>query len=397
MTLNNNTVFAGSSTSAVQSLMLSGPSGSASVGSQNGTNGAQVGAEFTSGSLNMNQNTNTGGSAMASQAGTVTVVVGGTGSTWGNASSGTSESWTSSEVTAGLLTTGTITLNNNTVYAGSGTSALQSLSISGPSGSASLGSSDDTNTTQVGTAFTSGSLTMNQGTSTGGSAYASQSGTVAVSGGGTGRTWGNASSSLSGESSWTSSDVTAGLIFNPGTLTLNNNSVSAGGSTSALQSLSISGIGGSGSVGSMDGPFYTRTGAGFSTGNLNLNQQAGTGASAVANQTGTVFTQQATLNLGDAWTHTEAGDTSNNRQVYVETKARRTALGGSPTITVSSTAYGSLENTTAYESKQRSGGASTTYAFARNATGSLSTVTSTNANTNAWAWANLTGKDRKIT
>jgi hypothetical protein len=243
----------------------------------------------------------------------------------------------------------------------------------------------------VGAEFASGDLSMNQGTSTGSSAQANQAGTVTVNGGGTGRTWGNASSGLSGESSWTSTGVTAGLVFTTGTISLNNNSVSAGGSTNALQSLRVSGISGSSLVGSMDGPFYTQAGAGFISGNLNMNQQASTGASATANQTGTVYTQSVTSNLGDAWTHTEAGDTSNSRQVYAETKARRT-LTGSPTITVSSNAYGSLGNTTAYESKQRSGGgASTTYAFARNV-GGTSTDSSNSASTTASAWATIVNR-----
>jgi hypothetical protein len=148
----------------------------------------------------------------------------------------------------------------------------------------------------------------------------------------------------------------------------------------------MSGISGSASVGSTDGPVYTKAGAGFISGNLNMNQQVSTGASATANQTGTVFTQSVTYSLGDAWTHTEAGDTSNNRQVYAETRARR-SLAGSPTITVASNAFGSLGNTTAYESKQRSGGgASTTDVYARNG-GGTSTDSSTSASTTAWAWA----------
>jgi hypothetical protein len=231
---------------------------------------------------------------------------------------------------------------------------------------------------------------MIQGANTGSSAQANQAGSVAVSGGGTGSTWGKASYGAD-ESSWTSSDVTAGLVFTTGTLTLNNNIMRAGGSTSALQSISMSGISGSASVGSTDRPFYTQAGAGFISGNLNMNQQASTGASATANQTGTVYTQAVTGNFGDAWTRIEAGDTSNNRQVYAETKARRT-LSGSPTITVSSTALGSLGNTTAYESKQRSGGGgSTTNVYARNS-GGTSTDSSASGSTTAWAWATLVNR-----
>jgi hypothetical protein len=286
---------------------------------------------------------------------------------------------------------GTITVNSNSVHADDTySSAGQFVNVDGVSGSASVGSTEGLKATTVGAKFTAtGSLdNMNQFTSTGASADASQSGTV---NGVLGSIWGNATAG-DGDQSWTAGNTVVGSI------TVNNNNVHADDTySSAGQFVNVDGVsGGSASVGSSNSTYYAKVGSGFNNfGEINMmTQQTNTMASPGATQTGTVFTLGNTL--GDAWTRTEAGDTSNNRQVYVETKAKRQLGYGSPTITVSSAAYGSLGNTTAYESKQRSEGRSTTYAFAKNAT-ALPVVTNDNAKTNAFAWANLTDKGRTIT
>jgi hypothetical protein len=323
------------------------------------------------------------------------------GRTWGNATFGDNHSWTNASVSSGLLT-----VDKNTVTAGASTSGVQDVRISGGSGDAWVGSTDGTNYTEVGAEFTSGSLSESwvlvplgfyrQETHTGSSAYATQSGFISATSG-TGNTWGNA---ISGDNhSWTNASVVSG------TLNVDENSMTAGTSTSGVQDVGISALGGSGNawVGSTDGTNYAKAGSGFNSGQLSMNQQTNATSGAYASQTGTIESYSTVL--GGAWTWTEAGDTSSNRFAYIETKA---ASGSTITgakgvrITETSTAFSSAINTTVYEQKSRariiwalSGGqpSSTTYTFADNGDGSPVNGQNSVLNpTTGWAWASATDK-----
>ncbi|KUG05726.1 hypothetical protein ASZ90_016841 [hydrocarbon metagenome] len=408
LTVDENTVTAGASTSGVQDVRISGGSGDAWVGSTDGTNYTEVGAEFTSGSLSeswllvplgfYSQETHTGSSASATQSGLISATSG-TGNTWGNAISGDNHSWTNASVVSG-----TLTVDENTVTAGTSTSGVQDIRISalGGSGDAWVGSTDGTNYTEVGAGFTSGSLSeswvlvplgfYSQETHTGSSAYATQGGLISATSG-TGNTWGNA---ISGDNhSWTNASVVSG------TLTVDENTMTAGGSTSGIQDVRISASGGRGEawVGSTDGTNYAEVGAGFTSGSLSqswvvvplgyFKQTTSTGTSALANQTGAIRTTNTTL--GGAWTRNEAGNES-GRVAYVETKARSTGFGS--TITVSNAgAYSSDAIAQALETKLRTGGASLTYTFADNGIPPAKVGTpNSGGTTTAIAWATDTGK-----
>jgi len=294
LTVDENRVTAGTSTSGVQDVRILGGSGDAWIGSTDGTNYTEVGAGFTSGSMAeswllvplgfYSQETHTGSSASATQSGLISAISG-TGNTWGNAVSGDTHSWTNASVVSG-----TLNVDENTMTAGTSTSGVQDVRILGNSGDAWAGSSDGTNYAEVGAGFTNGRLTMTQLTNTTASAYATQSGLIsAISG--TGNTWGNA---VSGDThSWTNASVSRGL------LTVGENTVTAGGSTSGVQDVYISALGGSGDawVGSTDGTNNASVRAGFTSGSMAesyilgvpqgyFSQGTNTGSSAYATQSG---------------------------------------------------------------------------------------------------------------
>ena len=434
--LDSNNAAAGASTSAEQGVFVFGTNGRAGSGSRDSINSTEVGAEITGGSLDldaiiglirdpsnirefldslldgesemgsgiiaMDQETDTSGSAHASQSGRVMAFA--NGRTWGNATSGDNHSWTNASVSSGL-----ITVDENTVTAGTSTSGVQDVRILGGSGDAWVGSTDGTNYAEVGAGFTSGSLSeswvlvplgfYSQETHTGSSAYATQSGFISATSG-TGNTWGNA---ISGDNhSWTNASVVSG------TLNVDENSMTAGTSTSGVQDVGISALGGSGNawVGSTDGTNYAQVGAGFTSGSMAesysglgvpqgyFSQTTNTEASAIANQTGRIRSFNTTL--GGAWTWNEAGNES-GRQVYVETKARSGTILGVPvgvTLQVTNAgAFGSDAYADAFEAKTRSGtsAASTTTAFANNLLGT-STDSSNSGTTTGWAWATYTGR-----
>ena len=404
LTLGENTVTAGGSTSGVQDVRILGDSGDAWAGSMDGTNYTEVGAGFSSGSLSeswllvplgfYSQETHTGSSAYSTQSGLISATSG-TGNTWGNALSGDNHSWTNASVVSGSLTVG-----ENTMTAGTTTSGVQDVRILGESGDAWVGSTDSTNYTEVGAGFTSGSLSeswllvplgfYSQETHTGSSAYSTQSGLISATSG-TGNTWGNA---ISGDNhSWTNASVVSG------SLTVGENTVTAGTTTSGVQDVRISALGGSGDawVGSTDGTNYAETGTGFTSGSMAesysglgvpqgyFSQTTNTETSALANQTGRIRSFKTTL--GGAWTWNEAGNES-GRQVYVETKARSGTFLGAPagvTLRVTNAgAYGSDAIAQAYENKAISGSGS---GWSSSAFASGTTTDASTSSTVSWAWA----------
>jgi hypothetical protein len=434
ISVGENTAIANGDTKVFQSVNVTGISGNATAGSTDGINITNEGVELVAGNLtalgdinwtdvvsgnitdtsdllvvvakvvgqiggggylDVDQQADTSGSAHANQTGNVYAL--GNAHTWGEAISGANQSWTSSNVTTGLMR-----LDNNTVVAAGSTSARQDFYLTGLAGNASVGSTDGTNSTSVGTQLSNGiwitsSLDLDQRTSTTGSALASQSGTVTAIVG-TGGIWGEASSGTN--RSWTSSNVTTGSI------NVNTNNVYAGSTTNGSQIVQNVGVSGDAWVGSTDGTSYAKVGAGYTNGGYlsadknivglpsgYLNQQTSTSASAKANQTGMVSSLGTTY--GNAWTRTEAGNTS-GRLVYVETDAKtNSALIGPVFIKmINSTAYSSLVNSTAYESKTRAGlsTASTTYDFAANGILPNASGSSPSGTTNTWAWATDTNK-----
>jgi hypothetical protein len=455
--LNSNNASAGASTAADQDVFVIGLHGASAAGAADGTNSTEVGARFDGGgnvsSLNldglvnlienpslgnltawisgvgdigvgyvsMDQQAGTSASANAGQIGKAGLgilpsgvyVANANGSTWATAGSGQARSWTMANVTSNnLFVPGIITTNSNAAYSGAaGTNASQNVKIAGlllspAAGSASGSSTDGTNNVTVGAKFANGTLTMDQRTSTGVSAYANQSGSVTAFYG-TGSTW---SEATSGDNrSWTTSDILSANALVYGKITVNSNKVFAGDTgTNASQNINIAGKdvltglltfsteNGSAWAGSENGTNSAKVGSGFNNGQLTMNQQTNTTASAYANQSGTIDSYSTTL--GGAWTHSEAANTSDGRLVYVDTKA---ASGSTITgakgvrVTETSNAFSSHANVTAYEQKSTariifaiSGGnpSSNTSAFAQNGGGS-SIDTSTSGSTTATAWA----------
>jgi len=433
LTVDENRVTAGTSTSGVQNLKITGPlitaaRGEAWVGSTDGTNYTEAGAGFTNGRLTMNQLTDTTASAYATQSGLISAISG-TGNTWGNAISGDTHSWTNASVSRGLLTVG-----ENTMTAGGSTSGVQDVYISalGGSGDAWVGSTDGTNYAEVGAGFTSGSMAesysllgvpqgyFSQGTNTGSSAYATQSGVVRSVSGGNARIWGLAFSG-DGDRSFTEATVGSGDIK------VTSNSLYAGNDrTSGVQILNLSSLGGgsalTGSVNNIDGNYasvsagYLNSGSRTST--LDVMQNTETDPSGYIG-CATAYQPYAKIvsyntNLGGAWTHTEAGNSS-GREVYVDTVAK-SGTGGilnnprGVTITSNSYAVGGLTNSTVYEYKTMaktdslSAGnpSSNSTAFASNGIGTpafdkrpFDDVAS--GTTTANAWANLIDKYADVT
>jgi hypothetical protein len=289
VTLDSNTVHAGdTSSTADQDVNVAGLAGDAAVGSAEGLKNATVGAELIGGYLDMAQGTDTGSSAAATQNGTVGAAL---GQTWGYAAAADGDdSWTSAHVLTGL-----ITLNSNTVHAGdSSSTADQDVNIAGLVGDATTGSSSGPKSGTVGSKFVGGYLDMVQGTDTGFSAAATQSGTVGAA---LGHTWGYATAA-DGDDSWTSADVLAGLI------TLDTNTVHAGDTSStADQDVNVAGLAGDSAVGSTEGLKYATAGAGFTGGYLDMFQGTDTGSSAAATQSGTVGAV-----LGQTWGNATAAD-----------------------------------------------------------------------------------------
>ncbi|MBP1928910.1 hypothetical protein J2741_001457 [Methanolinea mesophila] len=316
LTVTSDSVSAGpDGTYASHDVEIGGQSGNAAVGSSDGTNAVEMGAEFTDGILSMYQLTGAGSGAYARQGGDVDALY---GTTWGNASSGNNQSWTSSHVD-----TGSITVTDNQVYADGSTSASQSIYNVGINGDASVGSTDGTNIVEIGAGYSNGGslsnsisgLTgqMTQKTSTGGSAGANQTGVVG-SVAGTGYIRGNATSG--NNQSWTTSHVDTGSI------TVTDNQVYADGSTSASQSIYNVGFNGDASVGSTDGTNIVEIGAGYSNGGSlsnsilgltgQMTQKTSTGGSAVANQTGYVVVTGTGYTYGDASSDDNRSWTSSN-------------------------------------------------------------------------------------
>jgi hypothetical protein len=378
-----NTADAGATTSASQSVQVPlALLGNASAGSSDDTDTAEVGAGYLVGiSVDVNQQANTSASAHANQSGSMFA---GYGFTWGNATSPSDneQSWSN-----GNVLIGTMTFENNAT-AGSSTEAGQSLVLIGLNGSAISGSTEGTNSAEVGTEIIGGDLTgllgidlntinlddllglvgqvvsnvgggyldVNQQANTSSSAHASQSGTLISLG--DGRTWSTATSGPD-EKSWTATNVTSGII------TLNSNTAEAGASTLAKQDVYILGLSASSSAGSMDGTSRTEVGTEISNGTLNLDtlvtiiedpsaildvigdilsgdigsgiidmeQQANTSSSAHANQSGTVTTfadgriwgEAQSGDVNRSWT--EAGVSSNGIPAWITVNSNSVTAG----------------------------------------------------------------------
>lgn len=375
--------------------------GSTEAGSTDGTNTAKLGTEFILGTLDVHQDTYTSASAYASQNGNVFA---GYGRTWGEAvDAGSAMSWTN-----GTVVVGTMDFDTD-AYAGSSTSASHELTILGLSGNATAGSTDGTNSTEIGVEIGGGdilaidwaaldfsdlsslisqvltlgvgTISIEQNADTGASAHADQNGWVGALA--DGRTWGEATSGAN--RSWTSANVTTGYIY------VTDNGVTAETSTSADQNfiLGLTGQSGCTWVGSEDGTNYAKVGTGFNNGGiLGMTQVTDTTSDTIAAQLGVVSSYGTTI--GDAWTRTEAGNTS-GRLAYVETKARWKSGLAPVSIMFDSRAVGSdtIADIDAYmlrlpASSTRT--ASITNAYASN--GGLSTsVSQTWPVTNGFAWA----------
>ncbi len=403
ITVNSNGVSAGTDgTSASQDVRVVALTGDATVGSTDGASTVGMGAAFTAGTLGMDQVTGAGIGASASQDGRVS---GSTAQTWGNATSSDEQSWTAANAN------GFIVLNNNEVTAGGSTSGVQDLSISGSNADASVGSTNGTNSVEVGAKFINGVIltnyiNMNQQTDTSGSALASQQGSVTATFG-TGSTWGTAISG-DGDTSFTTATI------NSGTLKVNSNSVFADDEhTTAGQSLNLSGTGGgsamTGSVNSIDGNYATVSAgylsSGLRTSSLDVVQNTETDQSgyigcATASQPYAKIVSYSTT-MGGAWTHSEAGNSS-GRLVYTDTKAK-SGTGGifstprGVTITSDSSAVGGLtssvtfEHKTSVKSDSGSGGnpTSNSSVYASNGIGTPAFDYSPDPTTTASAWADL--------
>jgi hypothetical protein len=266
--------------------------GSTEAGSTDGTNTTSLGTEFILGSLENTQTTHTetGAGVSADQEGTIPFAV--YGRIWGEAIDvDGARSWTN-----GTVIVSTMTFDTD-AHAGSSTSATQDISMLGLSGIASAGSTDGTNSTEVGAEivgsdFTgiitglqnidwteidlddittlipevigninAGYLDMNQQADTSASAHASQDGTVIALG--EGRTWSTATSGPD-EESWTAANMTTGIII------LDSNNAAAGASTSADQDVLVFGLYGNSTAGSKDGASSTEVGAEILGGTLSL-------------------------------------------------------------------------------------------------------------------------------
>jgi hypothetical protein len=423
-----NTAIANGDTKAFQSLNVTGLSGNATAGSTDGINTTEVGAELIGGNftalgdinwtellggisitnpddllpvvaqivgqiggggyLDVDQQADTSGSALANQTGNVFAL--GNAHTWAEATSGSNESWTSANVTTGLLT-----MTNNTVVASGSTSARQQLNILGVllpfSGNASVGSTDGSNSVAIGGQITSNNVgasnfNMDLNTNTGGSAYASQSGSIIVING-NGGIWGTANSGTN--SSWSSANVTSTSLISSSVLTVTSNNVSVGTTPDARQKLSSTGFSSDTWIGSSNGTNYAVVGLGYThgttlTGSITaLNQQTNTTTSPIATQNGNVASAGSTL--GDIWVLTISGDTSNSRLAYVNSTGRLGLFSVS-----NSTAYSSTANVTAYEKWSNANVGRSTTAFAENAGGSSITTSTSNSHTTASAWATTT-------
>jgi len=362
------------------------------------------------GYIDMDQSADTGGSAHASQSGMVIAL--GDGHTWAEAKSGEEErSWTGANVT-----TGAIILSSNNAASGASTSADQSGFVLGLYGNSTAGSTDGTNTTEVGAEISGGTLSLEsigeliqdpsnigsfltsgfgsgligitQNADTSSSAHAGQNGiVVAVA---EGRTWGNASAGS--DQSRTFANVTAGLI------TLASNNAEAGTSTSADQSLVIVGSKGSAWAESSDGMNYAKVGSGFNnTGTLAMYQETETTASAHAYQIGTVTSPGTTL--GDVWTRAEAGNTS-GRLTYVETLGNRISRDSSIYTYSSADSSNAEAEVNAYmlrSGSYRTYSITTAYAFNGNPPPDIDTETATYTGiTIGNAWATDIGRDARV-
>jgi hypothetical protein len=404
-----NDVIADGNTKAGQTVNISfALIANATAGSDDGMgNITSEGMGIILGTLNVTQQVNTTGSAHASQNGELFALL---GNTWGDAWSGDEHAWTKSNAV------GMISIDDNTMNAGSSTDAFQSLSIAGLSGSASAGSTDGTNTTEIGAEIGGGDLSgllqmdlseidisdigdiieelgggylnMDQQANISGSAHATQNGLIVAT---KGHTWGEATSGTN--RSWTSANVTAGI------LTMDDNTMTAATNTMGLQKVQIIGLTSNSSgdawVGSEDGINYAKVGAGFSgIGSLSegwfilpygyMSQDTRTTTSTFAHQVGYIITTGSTL--GNSWTRIEAGNNS-GRLVYSLTLGRSGAIWER-----NGTAYSSPDYSEAYEYKTRVLGSTNTsaYAFSGTADGP---IYSNSGTTRAKAWATNTNRD----
>jgi hypothetical protein len=249
------------------------------------------------------------------------------------------------------------------------------------SGSARAGSRDSAGNTAsqnadfVGSGLL-GTLATDQTADTLASANAAQDGTLGALSGNT-----SGEATQNNEKSWTSSNVTTGTM----TFTANSK---AGASTSADQTIFQStGNKGSTEAGSTDGTHSTKVGSGFkNTGGVTLLTQSAdtTVISATALQTGLVSSYGTTK--GDAWTRSEAGDTT-GRSVYVEEQAKSST--GILPVTLNLVTSGASADISANTNAQilRSAGTGTLKAYALS--GGISDTASQNnilyTKGNAWA------------
>ncbi len=276
------------------------------AGSTDGTlSSAHVGSEFILGILDQTSQYSDS-SSFATQNGSMSAAL---GRTSGEATYGTNMSWTEAHVVIGNMTFE----NSNMAFEGFNTVADQTVEMSGiaglpiaGAGSIEAGSTDGTNTARLGTEFILGALeNAAQQTNTGLQPYAHQSGTIPIAL--YGRTWGEAVDG-GGATSWTNGTVVVGTMDF-------DTSAEAGSSTSAAQTLTMLGLAGNASSGSMDGENSTEVGMAFVLGYLDdLTQQADTSSSAHANQSGILI-----AGLGNTWGNAMSGNENSWTDVNVTT------------------------------------------------------------------------------
>jgi hypothetical protein len=383
MTFNNAADATGTATTASQDVLIAGLlGGSAGTGSldQNG-NLAFQGTGFSGGILTTDQAADTLHSANAVQIGSF---IGAGAMTTGFTEAADGDISSSN---AGVLA-GVMSFDNGAAARDYTAATSQDVLLAGLNGSAQIGSRDNWGkSASESSEISYGSLDVTQSADTSASASADQTGVMVVLG------YGETSSSAmyKCKNSWTSSNVTNGtIIFDA--------DAESGVGTSAEQTLaSVLGSMGSTEAGSSDGTNYAYVGSGFKNGGfiVPMYQEAETTATNVkALQAGTITSSGTTL--GDAWTRSEAGNTS-GRLVYIEEDARTKVTPGTVTLVVISNAsadntIAGTQATTIIRSPSKSSkteGITTAYAY----NGAATTDTSDSAFiVNGKAWATNTNR-----